>query len=33
VDVLAGGSGRDLFFAGLEDTVKGRRPNESVFPL
>jgi hypothetical protein len=33
VDVLDGGPGRDLFFAGLEDMVKDRQPNDSIFPL
>jgi ELWxxDGT repeat protein len=33
VNVLNGGAGRDLFFAGLTDTVKGLRANETVVPV
>jgi hypothetical protein len=31
--VLEGGSGADLFFASLTDTIKGRRQDESVFTV
>jgi hypothetical protein len=30
VNVLDGGAGRDLFFAGLIDKILGRRANETV---
>jgi uncharacterized delta-60 repeat protein len=32
-NVLDGGPGRDLFFAGMTDTVKGKRSNETLLPL
>jgi hypothetical protein len=31
--VLDGGSGPDLFFAGLFDVIKNRRRDEAVFSL
>ena len=32
-DVLDGGPGRELFFAGLLDVLAHRRPNEAVYSL
>lgn len=32
-DVLSGGGGLDLFFAGLADTVTGQPRNETVVAL